>query len=118
VETKLTRTSFHSIERSSEPLELIHSDVYDLKFVQTRGGHKYFVTFIDDCTSYCYVYLLRNNDEALESFIHYKKEVENQRNKKIKVLRSDKCGEYESHIGDFCSQDGIVQQTTVPYSSQ
>ena len=64
------------------------------------------------------MYLLRNNDEALESFIHYKKEIENQHNKKIKVLRSDKGGEYESHIGDFCSQDGIVQQTTVPYSSQ
>ena len=28
VESKLTRTSFQSIERSSEPLELIHSDIY------------------------------------------------------------------------------------------
>ena len=32
VESKLTRTSFQSIERSSEPLELIHSDICDLKF--------------------------------------------------------------------------------------
>jgi hypothetical protein len=92
VEAKLTRTPFHSIERSSDLLELIHSDVCDLKFVQTRGGRKYFVTFIDDCTRYCYVYLLRSKDEALESFIHYKKEVENQLNKKIKVLRSDRGG--------------------------
>ena len=38
VESKLTRTSFQSIERSSEPLELIHSDIRDLKFIQTRGG--------------------------------------------------------------------------------
>ena len=35
VESKLTRTSFQSIERSSEPLELIHSDICDLKFIQT-----------------------------------------------------------------------------------
>jgi hypothetical protein len=62
VETKLTRTSFHSIERSSDPLELIHSDVCELKFVQTRGGRKYFITSIDDCTRYCYVYLLRSKD--------------------------------------------------------
>ena len=41
VESKLTRTSFQSIERSSEPLELIHSDICDLKFIQTRGGKKY-----------------------------------------------------------------------------
>ena len=40
----------------------------DLKFVQTRGGNKYFITFVDDNTKY---------------------EVENQLNKKIKVLRSD-----------------------------
>uniref|UniRef100_A0A2N9GAW9 Integrase catalytic domain-containing protein n=1 Tax=Fagus sylvatica TaxID=28930 RepID=A0A2N9GAW9_FAGSY len=82
------------------------------------GGRKYFVTFIDDCTKYCYVYLLRSKDEALESFIHYKKEVENQLNKKIKVLRSDRGGEYESPFGEFCSQHGIVHQTTAPYSPQ
>ena len=48
VELKLTRASFHNIERITEPLESIHSDTCDLKYVQTRGGKKYFVTFIDD----------------------------------------------------------------------
>uniref|UniRef100_A0A2N9F5X3 Integrase catalytic domain-containing protein n=1 Tax=Fagus sylvatica TaxID=28930 RepID=A0A2N9F5X3_FAGSY len=61
---------------------------------------------------------LGSKDEALESFIHYKKEVENQLNKKIKVLRSDRGGEYESPFGEFCSQHGIVHQTTAPYSPQ
>ena len=65
VESKLARTYFQSIERSSEPLELIHSDICDLKFIQTRGGKKYFLTLINDCTGYCYVYLLRSKDEAL-----------------------------------------------------
>ena len=83
VESKLTRTSFQSIERSSEPLELIHSDICDLKFIQTRGGKKYFLTLIDDCTRYCYVYLLRSKDEALEMFQHFKNEVENQLDRKI-----------------------------------
>jgi hypothetical protein len=49
------------------------------------------------------VYLLKSKDEALESFIHYEKEVENQLNKKIKVLRSNRGGEYESPMGEFCS---------------
>ena len=52
VESKLARTSFRSIERSSEPLELIHLDICDMKFIQTRGGKKYFLTLIDDCTRY------------------------------------------------------------------
>ena len=71
VESKLTRTSFQSIERSSEPLELIHSDICDMKFIQTGGGKKYFLTLIDDCTRYCYIYLLRSKDEALEMFQHF-----------------------------------------------
>ena len=33
-----------------------------------------------------------------------------------KVLRSDRCGEYESPFGEFCLQHGIVHQTTTPYS--
>ena len=118
VESKLIRTSFQSIERSSEPLELIHSDICDLKFIQTRGGKKYFLTLIDDCTRYCYVYLLRSKDEALEMFQHFKNEVENQLDRKIKVIRSDRGGEYEAPFGDFCSQHGIIHQTIAPYSPQ
>ena len=118
VESKLTRTSFQSIERSSEPLELIHSDICDLKFIKTRGGKKYFLTLIDDCTRYCYVYLLRSKDEALEMFQHFKNEVENQLDRKIKVIRNDRGGEYEAPFGDFCSQHGIIHPTTEPYSPQ
>jgi len=68
VEAKLTRSSFQRIERNTEPLDLVHSDICDLKFVQTRGGNKYFVTFIDDSTKYCYVYLLKSKDDGEYEF--------------------------------------------------
>ena len=118
VEAKLTRSSFHSVERSTEPLGLIHTDVCDLKYVQTPNANKYFITFIDDCTKYCYVYLLKSKDEALDKFILYKNEVENQLSKKIKVVRSDRGGEYESPFGGYCGEHGIIYQTTAPYSPQ
>ena len=98
VEAKLIKSSFQSIERHTEPLDLIHSDICDLKFVQTRGDNKYFITFIDDSIKYCYVYLLKSKDEAIEKFVLYKNKVENQLNKKIKVLRSDRGGEYNRHL--------------------
>ena len=116
VEAKLTRSSFQSVERHIEPFDLIHSDICDLKLVQTRSDNKYFITFVDDSTKYCYVYLLKSKDEAIEKFVLYKNEVENQLNKKIKVLRSDRGAEYESTFVDFCAQHGITHETTDPYS--
>ena len=116
VEAKLTRSSFQSVERHTEPLDLIHSDICDLKFIQTRAINKCFITFVDDSTKYCYVYLLKSKDETIEKFGFYKNKVENQLNKKIKVLRSDQGGEYESSFVDFCAQHGIIHETTTPYS--
>ena len=101
VEAKLTKSSFQSVDRHTKPLDLIHSDICDLKFVQIRGCNKYFITFVDDSTKYCYVYLLKSKDETIEKFVLYK--VENQLNKKIKVLRSDQGGEYESPFVDVCA---------------
>ena len=101
VEAKLTKSSFQSVDRHTKPLDLIHSDICDLKFVQIRGCNIYFITFVDDRTKYCYVYLLKSKDETVEKFVLYK--VENQLNKKIKVLRSDQGGEYESPFVDVCA---------------
>ena len=119
-ESKFARQSFKSVqERSNELLSLIHSDLCDFKAIPSRGGKNYFITFIDDCSKYCYVYLLHSKDEALNSFKTYKAEVENQLEKKIKVIRSDRGGEYESAaFSDFCAQNGIVHQTTAPYTPQ
>ena len=95
VKLVLRKISFQSVERHIEPLDLIHSDICNLKFVQTRGCYIYFITFVDDSIEYYYVYLLKSKDEAKEKFFLYKNEVESQLNKKIKVLRSDQGGEYE-----------------------
>ena len=116
VETKLTKSSFQSVERNTEPLDLNHNDICDLKFVQTRGSNKYFITFFYDSTKYCYVYLLRSKDKAIEKFFLYKKKVENQLTRKIKVQISDQGGEYESPFVNICAQHGIIYETIAPYS--
>ena len=82
-----------------------------------RGGKKYFITFIDDCTRYYYVYLLNSVDEAMNIFLTYKAEVENQLNKNIKILKSDRGGEYESNdFSELCAKFGIIHQTSTPYT--
>jgi hypothetical protein len=87
--------------------------------VLTKGGKKYFMTLIDDSTRYCYVYLLKSKDEALNYFKNYKAEAENQLDRKIKRLRSDRGGEYFSNEFDsFCAEHGIIHERTPPYSPQ
>ncbi|GJX64041.1 retrovirus-related pol polyprotein from transposon TNT 1-94 [Tanacetum coccineum] len=115
---KLTRTSFKSVKRKTKPLDLIHTDICDLKSLPTKGGNKYYITFIDDCTKYCYVYLLKSKDEAIDKFVLYKTEVENQVGKKIKVVRSDIRGEYVASFAELCAKHGIRHEFTSPYSPQ
>ncbi|GJQ91822.1 retrovirus-related pol polyprotein from transposon TNT 1-94 [Tanacetum coccineum] len=67
---------------------------------------------------YRYVYLLKSKDEAIDKFVLYKTEVKNQLGKKIKVVRSDRGGEYVSPFAELCAKHGIRHEFTAPYSPQ
>ena len=41
-----------SPSRSTKPIELVHSDLHGPLSVPTREGYHYWITFIDDATSY------------------------------------------------------------------
>ena len=119
IQAKMIKKPFPTTEINTNLLDLIHSDICEFNGVLTRGGKRYFITFIDDCSKFTYVYLLSNKDEAFECFKRYKAEVENQKGRKIKCLRSDRGGEYFSHEFDiFCEEHGVVHQRTAPYTPQ
>jgi transposase InsO family protein len=106
-------------DRHLAPLELIHSDICEMNGVLTDGGQRYFMTMIDDASRYCYVYLLKTKDDALNCFKTYKAEVENKLEKKIKRFMSDHGGEYFSNEFDlFCAEYDIIHERTPPYSPQ
>ena len=44
--------------KSKAILEIIYSDVYGLIQVDSNGGNKYFVTFIDDFSQKLWTYLM------------------------------------------------------------
>jgi len=62
IQAKITRKPFPTVTRSTNLLDLIHSDTCDFKTFVTRGGMKYFITFIDDHSRFCHVYLLKSKD--------------------------------------------------------
>ena len=55
-----------------------------------------------------------SKDEAIDAFRQYKTEVENQLDKKIKMIRSDKGGEFESPFAEICLENRIIHQTLLP----
>jgi hypothetical protein len=51
--------------RDFAPLELIHSDLCEINGELIKYGKRYFMTLIDDCTRFCYIYLLKLKNEVL-----------------------------------------------------
>ncbi|PWA92773.1 zinc finger, CCHC-type [Artemisia annua] len=114
--TKITKKPFQDVKRETELLELIHSDLCDLHATPSLGNKKYFVTFIDDASRFCYVYLLHTKDEALDKFKVFKNEVELQLGSLIKRFRTDRGGEYMDTL--YFQSVGIIHETTAPYTPQ
>jgi transposase InsO family protein len=65
------------------------------------------------------MYLLKTKDEVLHYFNIYKVKVENQLERKVKRLRSDRGGEYfSSEFSDLCVEHEIIHERTPLYSLQ
>ncbi|GJW96333.1 zinc finger, CCHC-type containing protein [Tanacetum coccineum] len=109
---KITKKPFQNVKRETEVLELIHSDLCDLHATPSLGNKKYFVTFIDDASRFCYVYLLHSKDEALDKFKVFKTKVELQQGSLIKRFRTDRGGEYMDTL--YFQSVGIIHETTAP----
>ena len=43
----------------------------------TRGGKRYFITFIDDCSRYTYIYLFKHKEVVFDAFKVNEVDVEN-----------------------------------------
>jgi hypothetical protein len=105
--------------RAKHPLELVHTDLCGPMQVESIGGNRYFLTFIDDYSRMCWVYFLRNKSDTLSVFKKFKILVETQSGYSLKKLRSDRGGEYTSYeFQNYCASLGVERQLTVAYSPQ
>ena len=92
-------------------LGIVHLEVCGPFRHITRHGERYIVTFTNDFGRYGYVYLIKHKSEAFEVFKEFQREVENQLGKKIKILFSERGGEYLSDdFYDRLRSCGIISQ--------
>ena len=75
--------------RAEGILQLVHSDVFGPVSVPSLGKFVYYVSFIDDFSMNTWIYFFRKISEVFDRCKEFKVLVENQIEKRIKVLRTD-----------------------------
>ena len=117
---KMTKTPFSgTMERATDLLEIIHTDVCGPMNIEAHGGYRYFLTFTDDLSRYGYIYLMKHKSETFEKFKEFQSEVENHRNKNksfYNMIAEVKYLSYE--FGLHLKQCGIVSQLMPPGTPQ
>src|SRR4051812_42084549 len=105
--------------RTNAHLEVVYSDVCGPMQVDTLGGNRYFVTFIDDFSRKLWTYVIKRKDEVFDVFKRFKSMAERQCGRKLKILKTDGGGEYTSvAFGKYCDDEGIVREVVPPYTPQ
>ena len=128
IKGKQTKHTKKGATRNTQLLEIIHTDVCGPFDVSSFNKEKYFITFIDDFSRYGYVYLLHEKSQAINALKIFINEVERQLDKNVKIVRSDRGGEYYGsydekgqHPGPFArflEKRGICAQYTMPGTPQ
>jgi hypothetical protein len=65
----------HSHCVSTTPLELVHIDVWGPALPPSRG-YKYYVSFVDDYSRHCWIYLIKHKSSVEEIFYLFQTHVE------------------------------------------
>ena len=96
--------------------------------MKSVDGYDPFITFTDDYSRFGYNYPIKERSEVLDKFKIFKAEVENQHNLKIKVVRSNRGGEYYGRhtpygqvprpFARFLQKNSIVAQYSTPGEPQ
>ncbi|GAU15418.1 hypothetical protein TSUD_44550 [Trifolium subterraneum] len=121
VQSKQNRDSFNKDvkSRTKNVLEVIYSDVCGPMQVDSTGGNRDFVSFVDDHSRKLWTYLIRRKSEVFDVFKKFKVMAEKQSDHKLKVLKTDGGGEYVSNaFSEYCEAEGIMHEVIPPYTPQ
>lgn len=89
IKGKLARKPFpkESLTKTSNVLDLIHTDVCGPMQTETHSKKRYILTLIDDFSRYTRVYFMRQKSEVTDLIIQFVEEMKTQRKQKPKMIR-------------------------------
>lgn len=120
LEGKFTKLPFNNdVSKYVSPFEIVHSDVWGPAPCVSIEGFKYYVTFIDECTRYCWIFPIINKNEVCSTFISFYKSTLNQFNVSIKVLQRDGGREYiGNQFKTLLLDKSISHHLSCPYTPE
>src|SRR5581483_7356680 len=102
-----------SVSCSFAPFDLVHSDVWGPSPVSSKGGSRYYVSFIDDYTRYTWVFLMKRRSDFFLVYSNFRALVKTQHSAVIKCFRCDLGGEYTSNdFTQLLASDGTIHQSS------
>ena len=117
IESKMTNVPFeNNRSKTTEILELIHTDLNGPHSTTGYGGEKYSLTFVDDYSKCARIFCIKSKAETSSCFKEFVNLVETKFTKRVKKLRCDNGKEYLNRVMyDFVKSKGIELLPCPPY---
>ncbi|CAL8120112.1 unnamed protein product [Prunus armeniaca] len=104
---------------SSKPFSKLHSDVWEPSTCIDLGGYRYYLTLIDDCTWFMWVFPLINKSDVFSIFCKFYAYIVNHYQAHVQFFQFDGGGKYTSKVfTEFLASKGIVHHISCPYIPQ
>jgi len=118
---KQVRVSFKSknIVSTTQPLQLLHMDLFGPSRTISFGGNYYAFVIVDDYSRFTWTLFLTHKKDVFHAFKKLAKIIQNKKNLKIAFIRSDQGGEFENKdFESFCDEHGIEHNFSAPRTPQ